>query len=370
LRIRITTPLSAASEAFILHTYTASRIYGVTSKSLLLIVVLSLVLIVYPVLAAATYVPTQGDYFNYHEVESLGSGTGNYAGYTEQTVVDGKETMNSVDANGLVSATYGYSWTFTNSSGSAETGSQSGSYTFSSADYYYNNGTDDQTGYINPTVWFLMDNSIPKGGTFTLLNTEMTVESTSYSYYLPSQNRNVNSIFAQGTSSYERNDVYGQFNAEYTWKAYFDPTTGYIIGYEYVEHDTNSSGDGFTWTDTLYVTSNSYSLTAATSGSGGANSSVILNVELIATIVLVIVAIIIIIIALSRKSRRLPKHSPSREYSPLPSPPPAPQIDLTTKQPLVQQIVIKEVVKVKCRYCGALIDSTAQTCPYCGAPRT
>jgi hypothetical protein len=335
---------------------------------MLLILFLPLFLAAYPVFAAATYVPHQGDYFNYHEVETLGSGTGSYAGYTEQTVVDGKETMNSVDVSGVVSATYGYSWTFSNSSGSTETGSQSGSYTYSSVDYYYVNGTDDQTGYVNPTVWFLTDNSIPMGGTFTLLNTLMTVESTSYSYSNPSQNRNVNVIFAQGTSSYARNDEYGQFTADYTWKAYFDPTTGYIIGYEYVEHDTNPSGDGFTWTDNLYVTSTSYSLTAAATG----NSGVILNVELIAAIVLFIVIVVILVIALSRRSRRrLPKHSPSQEYFPPRSPPPAPQIDLTPRQqPPVQQIVIKEVVKVKCRYCGALIDSTAQTCPICGAPRT
>lgn len=340
-----------------------------TSKSLLLIVVLSLFLAAYPVFAAATYVPHQGDYFNYHEVESLGSGTGSYTGYTEQTVVDGKETMNSIDASGVVSATYGYSWTFSNSSGSTESGSQSGSYTFSSANYYYLNGTDDQTGYVNPTVWFFMDNSIPKGGTFTTLNTQMTVESTSYSYYLTSQNRNVNAIFAQGTSSYERNDEYGQFTATYTWKAYFDPTTGYIIGYEYVEHDTNPSGDGFTWTDSLYVTSTSYSLTAALS-SGEGSSGATQYIGIIAAIVLVIVVVVILIIALSRRSRKsLPKHNPPQKYVP-PSPPPAPQIDLTPKeQPPVQQIVIKEVVKVNCRYCGALIDSTVTTCPVCGAPR-
>jgi hypothetical protein len=338
------------------------------AKSLFLVIVLSIFIAASPVFAAATYVPHHGDYFNYHEIESLGSGTGSYSGYTEQTVVDGKETIDSVDASGVVSATYSYSYTFSNSSGSTETGSQSGSYTFSSTDYYYINGTDDQTGYVNPTVWFLMDNSIPKGGTFTILNTQMTVESTGYSYNLPSQNRNVNAIFAQGTSSYERNDNYGQFTAAYTWKTYFDPNTGYIIGYEYVEHDTDPSGDGFTWTDNLYVTSTSYSLTAA---AAGGNSGYTLNIDLIAAIVLVIIVIVIIIIALSRRNRRsLPKHSTQQEYFPPSSPPPAPQIDLTPKQSPVQQIVIKEVVKVKCRYCGALIDSTATTCPVCGAPRT
>jgi hypothetical protein len=86
-------------------------------------------------------------------------------------------------------------------------------------------------------------------------------------------------------------------------------------------------------------------------------------------IVLLIVGVGILVYAFSRRSRRtLPKH-PSQQGYPQPGPPP-PDIDLTPKQPPVQQIVIKEVVKVKCGYCGALIDSTAQVCPICGAPRT
>ena len=121
-------------------------------------------------------------------------------------------------------------------------------------------------GYVNPSVWFVMDNSIPTGGTFSLLNTVMTVISTNYSYYLPSQGRNVNVIFAQGQSSYQRNDIYGQFSATYTWKAYFDPSTGYIVGYSYNEQDNNNAGTGFTYTEELYVNSTSYPLTTAASG--------------------------------------------------------------------------------------------------------
>ncbi|MGA3288691.1 MAG: hypothetical protein ABSD42_00425 [Candidatus Bathyarchaeia archaeon] len=282
--------------------------------------------------------------------------------------------MNGVSGDGIVSANYSYSWTWNNSTGTTESGSSSGDFTFSSVNFLYVNGTDNQTGYVNPTVWFCMDNSIPKGGSFYLLNTEMTVISKNNSYYLPSQNRNVNTIFAQGTSNYQRNDQYGQFAATYTWKAYFDPSTGYIIGYSYVEHDTNSSGSGFTYTDNLYVNSASYPLTtAAASNSSGGNSSPPQYFSYIIGIILVLVVIAILIYALSRRSRRtLPKHSQRQPYqqdSPPPGPPPE-NIDLTPKQPPVQQIVIKEVVKVKCRYCGALIDSTAQTCPICGAPRT
>jgi ribosomal protein L40E len=93
---------------------------------------------------------------------------------------------------------------------------------------------------------------------------------------------------------------------------------------------------------------------------------------LIAVIVIIIVIILIIFYAASR--RRLPKHPSQRPvYTPPsePPPPPPPQdINLTPKQAPVQQIVIKEVVKVNCRYCGALIDSTAEKCPFCGAPRS
>jgi hypothetical protein len=98
------------------------------------------------------------------------------------------------------------------------------------------------------------------------------------------------------------------------------------------------------------------------------NQDLMQYVDYIAGIVIIIVVVMILIYTFSRRSRRtLPKHPSQREY---PQPGPPPPIDLTPKQPPVQQIVIKEVVKVKCPYCGALIDSTADVCPICGAPRT
>jgi hypothetical protein len=304
----------------------------------------------------------------------VGSGTGDYSGYTEQTIVTGTENISGVAANGIVSAHYSYAWSFSNSEGSTDSGDSSGDFTFSSNTFLYVNGTDDQTGYVNPTVWFCMDNSIPKGGTFYLLDTLMTVISKNYSYFLQSQNRNVYAIFAQGNSNYQRNDVYGQFTAIYIWNTYFDPSSGYIIGYDYTEHDTNSSGTGFTYTENLYISSASYSLTAAPGTNPNFISELIKDAIIVAVIVLIITVILIFFYVASRRRKRLPKH-PSQQstYTPPPneeSPPPPQDINLTPKQPPVQQIVIKEVVKVKCRYCGALIDSTAERCPFCGAPRT
>jgi len=339
-----------------------------TSKSFVVIALL-LSLALFSVQAFAAYVPHQGDYFIYNEVQNLGSGTGDYSGYTEQTITNGTEAINGVAANGIVSAYYSYSYEYSNSSGST-TGGSSGDFTFSSNNFLYINGTDDQTGYASPTVWFCMDNSIPEGGTFTLLDTLMTVKSTNYSYFLPYQNRSVYAIYAQGKSSYERNDAYGQFTATYTWDTYFDPSSGYIIGYDYTEQDTNPSA-GFTYTENLYINSASYTL--ATAPTASPSSDLMKDALYIAAIVIIIAIILIIIYAVSRRRRRLPKHPPQQPvYTPPsePASPPPQDINLTPKQPPVQQIVIKEVVKVKCRYCGALIDSTAEKCPFCGAPRS
>ncbi len=332
-------------------------------KLLFLIVTFSLSLALFPASAVPGYVPHSGDHFSYSQTVDVGSGTGYYEGYTEHTVSNGMETINQVFGNGTVSASYSFAWTFSNSSGTTKNGSSSGNFTWSSTNFLYERGTDSLTGYVNPTVWFYMDNSSQTGDTFYLLNTLMTVKSRNYGFFLPSENRYVNTIFAQGSSSYFRNDVYGQFNAAYTWSAYFDPSTGYIIAYGYDEHDTSSTAT-FTWTENLYVTSTSYPLAA------GAPPSILSQyLPLIVGIVLVIaIIVIIVVVAVSRRWRvKLPKHAYQQEYRPpSPSAAPPPSIDLTPKQPPVQQIVVKEVVKVKCSYCGALIDSTSQVCPFCG----
>jgi len=341
------------------------------STRLLLLIMLLLSLSLLSARVLASYAPHQGDYFSYYETQTLGNGAGDYSGYTEQATINGTETVNGINPDGNVSAYYSYNSYWSSSTGGTETNSSSGNFTFSPVTLLYVNGTDDQTGYVNPTVWFCMDNSLPEGGSFYLLNTLMTVVNKNYSYYLPSRNGNVYAIFTQGNSNYQRNDEYGQFTATYTWKAYFDPLSGYIIGYNYVEQDTNPSGTGFTYTENLYINSASYPLTTApASNPTGGNLNLTQYAGYIAAAIIIVAIIAIIAYAASRR-RRLPKHPSQQVYTPPSAPPPPPQdIDLTPKQPSVQQVVIKEVVKVKCRYCGALIDSTAEKCPFCGAPRT
>jgi len=91
---------------------------------------------------------------------------------------------------------------------------------------------------------------------------------------------------------------------------------------------------------------------------------------LVVAIVVVVVIVVIAVLA-SRRSRRgpaLPRHSAGGQVQYGPPPPP---ISLRPAgQPQIQQVVVKEVVKVNCRYCGSLIDSTDEKCPFCGATRT
>jgi len=217
-----------------------------------------------------------GDRFDYHEVQTLANGTGSYSGYTDQTTITGGETMEGISGS-TVSANYTYSYAYSDNQGSSTTSSIGGSYTWSDSSFQYVSGTDNEVGYVNPTVWFTMNSALPVGGTFVSLSTQMTVMSKNYTLYLLTENMSVTTIFAQGSGSYigsPQNNAYGNFSAKYTWNEYFDPTTGYIVGYHYVEQDTstNGNGTGFGYSDNLYVTSTSYPLAVISTSSQGISS--------------------------------------------------------------------------------------------------
>jgi hypothetical protein len=318
------------------------------------------------------YLPQTGDRFHYTETIQLASGVGNYSGYTESTYLNGTVGLTAVAPNGTESASYSNSGTWSNNTGSSETLNSAGTFTFSAQTFQYVQGTDNQTGYTNPYVWFYMDNSLAPGASFYILNTRMIVQSVNASYAL--DGKYVATIAAQGTGSFQRNDEYGLFTASYTWQANYDPSTGYIVGYLYTEQDRDGAGDGFTVTDLLYVTTTTYALTPAVapSASPGGSSS-ILPYTVIGVILLVV--IVIVWLAVRSRSRRgpsLPRHSAGGAvgYGPPPGTAPPPVNLIPSQQPAVQQVVLRETVKVNCRYCGALIDTTATVCPVCGAPRT
>jgi hypothetical protein len=325
---------------------------------------------VHPVSA---YAPRQGDYFSYSETTTVNNGQGSYTGYTDQASTNGKEEVKSVNGS-IVLSHYSYTYSFSNNQGNSTSGSDSGDFTWSTSTYTYVNGTDNQAGYSRPIyVWFAMNPSTPAGGRFWVLNTHFTVQSRNYSLQLPTEGRYVQTIEAEGQGQYQRNDDYGVFTATYTWYEYFDPTTGYIVGYNYNEQDSGSyqgQAGSFTYADTLYATSSSYPLItvsamATTSTATGVVLPILYLVILVPAVLIVLVVAVVPMALRRREKRPLPEHSP------LPATPPsAPwesKVDLGSKP--AEQVVIREVAKVNCRYCGTLIPTTADKCPYCGAPR-
>jgi hypothetical protein len=221
-----------------------------------------------------------------------------------------------------------------------------------------------------------MNPSLAVNATFYVLNTQFTVLSKNYSFQL-GNNTYVQTIQARGARLYQRNDDYGSFQASYIWNEYFDPSTGYIVGYNYVEEDFGQyQGDAgsFTYTDTLYVTSTSYHLTLVSAPSTSTSTGYMMLVPYLGYLVALVVVLFIIVIAVYVATQRrhkdsLPKH-PYTPYTPPPTPSSTPwesKIDLGSKPP--QEVVIRDVAKVNCKYCGTLIPTTAERCPYCGGPR-
>jgi len=343
-------------------------------------VALSILLIALAVAANANsvsaYAPQSGDFFNYSETTTVNNGQNSYSGYTDQTQTTGMEKMTTISGSN-VSATYSYSFQYSNNQGLSNSSSSSGSYTWSTSSFTYVKGTDHQVGYTNPIyVWFDMNPSLPVGGTFYVLNTQFAVLSKNYSLQLPTEgNKYVQSIQAKGTGQYQRNDAYGLFTASYTWYEYFDPSTGYIIGYNYVEQDNGSyqgQAGSFTYTDNLYVTSTSYNLAPANPPPVNPIDTLLaLAPYLILALIAVLFAVVIVVYASKRRRRMdtIPEHplGPATLPRAPPSTPLEPGIDLGSKPP--PQVVIRDVAKVNCKYCGTLIPTTADTCPYCGGPR-
>lgn len=339
---------------------------------LALLLLVSLAAAVHP---AAAYSPKQGDGFSYSESIKVSNGEGSYTGYTDQTTVTGTEQVVSAGGSSVLSH-YSYNYYFSNNQGNTTSSSKSGGFTWSDSSYTYVNGTDNQVGYSQPIyVWFAMNPSTPQGGTFYALNTQLDVISKNYTFPLQANGtRYVRTIETEGTGQYQRNDDYGLFAAKYTWYAYFDPTTGFVVGYNYTEADTGTyqgQPGSFDYTDTLSVTSTSYPLTAAPAPPVPSSNLLAQYLPVIIALVTALLLVVLLAVVLRRRRRQkpLPAHSPPPTPPSVPPPPASweSKVDLGSKP--AEQVVIREVAKTNCRFCGTLIPTTVDHCPYCGAPR-
>jgi hypothetical protein len=275
----------------------------------------------------------------------------------------------------MVGMNYNYSCSIISTAGRVFNPNEgSGKFTFSSLTCKYVNGTDNETGYNSPSVWFYINASSSNGKTISLLDTNMTVISSNYSYKTGKGQSPLATIYVKGTGSCQRVFSHQTFSATYSWQAYFDKSTGFIVSYGYFQNDTNSNGNSFSCSNKLIVSSSSYGVHLVPQTAPTPKTTFPFT-DVIFSIIAIFIVAILIVLLVSRHGRnnKLSKHSNTRpgvtsnmnndntaDGKPL---------DFKPESGGTEQIVIKEIVKVKCEYCGALIDSTAKKCPFCGAPR-
>ncbi len=322
---------------------------------------------------------SKGECFQYRELIAIYDGKGNYSGYSCNIWINGTESVTGFSSNSSVDMHYNYSCAIISTSGDYNNPYMgSGTFNFSSVSCNYINGTDNETGYNHSHVWFYVHPSLEKGNETSLLGTPMTVVSNSYNYKPGGSKNTINTIYLSGNGTCVRDDSFGHFNADYTWKGYFDHSAGFIAAYIYTQVDSNSNGDGFSCTNSLYVSHSTYGVNiseVAPVSHVTTTSPSFPYTDLFVIIAFIFVLLIIVAVVASRgKRNKLKQHSSyspgvnmkhehsDNEHEIKPEPDP--------EQKVTEQVVIKEIVKVKCQYCGALIDSTVEKCPFCGAPRT
>ena len=347
--------------------------------------------------------------FTYSEATIVANGVGSYLGYTDSTNTTGSIQTLSQSGN-VVTSHFQFQWFWADNQGDRNGSSDMGVFTWNSSSFRYLNATDDQVGYTNPRVWFAMPIGLAVGNSFYLLNTKMNVLSTNYMLLLPNGSKII-TVQTQGTGIYQRDDSYGVFNATYTYTSYYDPTSGFIVGYNYVEQDNGiyqGVAGSFTYSDNLFVTATSYTLSTTvvtssqppmttptiplTTSSYSLPTSVNVGISsgdvVIAVGVIIVIVVIIALIARGRKDDTQPPPSAPAPKPIPPSPPasaqqaPLPPV-IPTGQPIRfprpntsgQTIVVeKQIPVVKCPFCGTLVNlvdeegRAATNCPHCGAP--
>jgi len=230
--------------------------------ALLLVALLALLL---PLAAPAdARDPEAGDFIAYSWARHVGSGSGEYAGYSDNTYSSARLEIQSVNAT-RVHLRSAYNWSFASNEGDRQSGSVDRAVEFDPATRrwtgrFTDDDDHDAQNAADFTVWFWIPvEGLAAGDSVDVLDDTFTVvsmQSTVWSGWLP---RRAVELRASGTFS--RNDEYGVFQVTYEDVYFYDAVTGYVIAERYTERDRGTwqgRRAEFTWTETVDVTASSY----------------------------------------------------------------------------------------------------------------
>lgn len=203
-----------------------------------------------------------GDGFAYSFHRHVGSGTGAYEEYVDDTFSAGTYSVLSANAT-LVEVRATYSWTYRNNEGLRQAGAEDRIVDFALSDRHYTVRVDlDEYDRWNPlslAVWFWIPSDVQVGDQVQILEANFTVisrDATIWSNWIPKRG-----IALVTTGSAHRIDAYGAFDYTYTDMYYFDRASGYVIAERYQEHDVGfwqGQSAAFDWHEDFDVTSTTY----------------------------------------------------------------------------------------------------------------
>ena len=207
--------------------------------------------------------PTGGDGFSYSFHRHVGSGSGAYDGYTDNTYSSGQYHILTTNAS-QVTFRATYSWTYSSSEGLRQSSSVDRTVSFSLPGRHYVarlTDLDDYDSFDGTTlaVWFWVSPGVRPGDTVQILENNFTVvamDATTWSQWVPRRG-----IAATAAGTGIRNDAYGQFSLTWLDTYYFDAATGYAIAERYQEHDTGffqGQSASFDWTESFDVMGTTY----------------------------------------------------------------------------------------------------------------
>lgn len=187
--------------------------------------------------------PETGTFFRYDYHQNVDAGSGQYYGYTDQTLgtahywVTGRNAT-EIQMSAVIITDY------SNSESKSEHSHLDSKFAFSPTTRHYTTTDIDDPDYEGMDghtlcVWFWVPTTIGTGDKVCILDDEGTVISTSATLWSKNVPRhNLILVSLSGTGS--RNDDYGQMTIHFTDNLYYDKSTGMFVAERYEETDSGT----------------------------------------------------------------------------------------------------------------------------------
>ena len=228
------------------------------------VVATTLAIFIVLVLPALLAVPSQGQpvepgtWFEYDFNTYTDQGAGDYEGYWDEMKSHSRYTITGVIGDEVTMRALG-SWDFRASDGTEYGDALDLTFRFNLTSRRYIGPYDVDGVYTDPSIWFWVPVPLTLGGEVRILDDVLEVRALDNPIWFGLVPRSA--ALLESTGSYARDDAYGQFNAQYRDRYWFDRETGFVVAELYEERDVAFAPYAeFRWRAEVFVRSSSYAI--------------------------------------------------------------------------------------------------------------